>query len=189
MVDCPEKLHSGADLLISLSVYLLPSAFRRYTPDLSSSTRLNLKTFFDEGQETTEEEALRERKYSLQQMFDKLSLRPRAEEIRGPGKENIPPEGQDDSKNTPTQLQSSRNVLLTPRTMNLVNQRKLKMQKKYYQKPTSISYINGNTFQCRPDSVTILKRFRAQAHDAQMDEMDPCEAFTLKLRPYQKQAL
>ena len=112
MVDCPEKLHSGADLLISLSVYLLPSAFRRYTPDLSSSTRLNLKTFFDEGQETTEEEALRERKYSLQQMFDKLSLRPRAEEIRGPGKENIPPEGQDDSKNTPTQLQSSRNVFV-----------------------------------------------------------------------------
>ena len=112
MVDCPEKLHSGADLLISLSVYLLPSAFRRYTPDLSSSTRLNLKTFFDEGQETTEEEALRERKYSLQQMFDKLSLRPRAEEIRGPGKENIPPEGQDDSKNTQTQLQSSRNVFV-----------------------------------------------------------------------------
>ena len=112
MVDCTEKLHSGADLLISLSVYLLPSAFRRYTPDLSSSTRLNLKTFFDEGQETTEEEALRERKYSLQQMFDKLSLRPRAEEIRGPGKENIPPEGQDDSKNTQTQLQFSRNVFV-----------------------------------------------------------------------------
>lgn len=112
MVDCPDKLHSGADLLVSLSVYLLPSAFKRYTPDSSSSSASYTKTWFNEGQETSEEEALRQRKYSLQQMFEKISLNPRGG--RDPfcsGKENIPPKGNGTPKDSLSQ-HSSRNVFI-----------------------------------------------------------------------------
>lgn len=109
MVDCPEKLHSGADLLVSLSVYLLPSAFKRYTPVSPSTSSSYTKSWFNEGQETSEEEALRQRKYSLHQMFEKLSLNPRGG--RDPlcfEKENIPPKGNAAPKDS-SSLQLSRN--------------------------------------------------------------------------------
>lgn len=102
MVDCPEKLHSGADLLVSLSIYLLPSAFKRYVPEFPISSTSPSKTYFNEGYETSEEEALRQRTYSLQQMFEKLSLNPRrGHNSLGIGKENVPPDGICEPKSTP----------------------------------------------------------------------------------------
>lgn len=91
MVDCPEKLHSGADLLVSLSFYMLPSAFKRYSPNQDEPGQD--KSWFNEGTETVEEETLRNRKESLQQLFEKLGLAPRKTASGTYDKENIPPEG------------------------------------------------------------------------------------------------
>lgn len=77
MIDCPATLHSGADLIISLSVHICTSAFIRAssTPD---STKQAAKNVFNEGQETQDEQILRERKSSLLKLFDAIGLRPRA---------------------------------------------------------------------------------------------------------------
>ena len=94
MIDCPEKLHTGADLIVSLSIYLLPSAFKRYTSDPSSSSAPARPKFWsNEGSETVEEEMLRRRKASLQQLFEKLGLKPRAGNTMASDKENVPPDG------------------------------------------------------------------------------------------------
>lgn len=93
MVDCPEKLHSGADLLVSLSIYITSSAFQRYVPAAAGANIGLSKTWFDEGRETIEEETLRNRKASLQQLFEKLGLKPRSGNSQNPEKENIPPDG------------------------------------------------------------------------------------------------
>lgn len=73
MVDCPATLHSGADLIISLSVYVCASAFK----PPSTSAEEPAKNAFNPGQETHDERTLRERKTALLSLFEAINLRPR----------------------------------------------------------------------------------------------------------------
>lgn len=72
MVECPGKLTTGADLIVSLSVYIKASAFR----PASLSSEDKAKPMFNEGQETEEEQVLRERKSSLVSLFKRINLKP-----------------------------------------------------------------------------------------------------------------
>jgi hypothetical protein len=74
MIDCPESLHSGADLIVSLSAYICGSAFRPPTTS-SEDTR---KVIFDDGRETLDEQTLRERKSSLLRLFYAVGLKPQS---------------------------------------------------------------------------------------------------------------
>jgi len=74
IIDCPEVLQSGADLIVSLSVYLRASAFKN--PNLSKDEP-SPKVLFNEGQETPNEQYLRERKNSLHHLFRAVGLKPR----------------------------------------------------------------------------------------------------------------
>lgn len=86
MVECPAKLSTGADLILSLSVYMKPSAFR--SPKLSSEDNA-AKPMFNEGQETEAEQILRERKRSLINLFKRINLKPRrSNAIKNGGKLN-----------------------------------------------------------------------------------------------------
>ncbi|KAI1793150.1 SNF2 family N-terminal domain-containing protein [Ganoderma leucocontextum] len=73
VVECPAKLTTGADLILSLSIYMKPSAFR--SPSCSSEDKA--KAMFNEGQETEAEQILRERKRSLISLFKRINLKPR----------------------------------------------------------------------------------------------------------------
>lgn len=75
VVDCPATLHAGADLIVSLSVYIKATAFR--LPSTSADEEQKERIMFDEGHETGEEQVLRERKQALLKMFKVLDLRPR----------------------------------------------------------------------------------------------------------------
>jgi DNA repair protein RAD5 len=72
VVDCPATLHSGADLIVSLSVYVRASAFK----PPSTSAEGPPKTMFNQGQETQDEQTLRERKSALLSLFEAVNLRP-----------------------------------------------------------------------------------------------------------------
>lgn len=71
-MDCPATLHSGADLIVSLSVYIRASAFK--LP--STSVEGPPETMFNQGQETHDEQTLRERKSALLSLFEAVNLRP-----------------------------------------------------------------------------------------------------------------
>ena len=73
MVDCPASLHTGADLIISLAVRLKASAFK---PPKPPSDEPNKHMIFNEGQETLDEQILRERKAALINLFDNLDIKP-----------------------------------------------------------------------------------------------------------------
>ena len=90
MVECEEKLRSGSDLVISLSIYLQPSAFQRFQQS-SSDEGMDPKFWFNEGTESKDEEALRKRKSALRHLFEKLDLKPRAGNNAVLDKENVPP--------------------------------------------------------------------------------------------------
>jgi DNA repair protein RAD5 len=76
IIDCPAVLHSGADLIVSLSVYMLPAAFQ---PHQVSNSDVGPKPMFDEGKETLDEQSLRERKSALLQLFNAVGIRARSQ--------------------------------------------------------------------------------------------------------------
>lgn len=73
MTDCPEKLTTGASLIVTADVYILPSAFK--SPDLSKADE-RPGFLFSEGSETMDETILRERKTAIVKLFDILGLKP-----------------------------------------------------------------------------------------------------------------
>jgi DNA repair protein RAD5 len=74
MVDCPASLLVGAELIVSLDVYIKLSAFE--SPNTSSGPGSKRKTMLNEGQETADEQKLRARKAALGRMFRMLGLLP-----------------------------------------------------------------------------------------------------------------
>lgn len=72
VVDCPKPLRTGNNIVLSLRAYILPSAFRK-SQALEDDNQQ--KVWWDEGAETLDEQMLRERKESLQHLFDAVSLR------------------------------------------------------------------------------------------------------------------
>jgi DNA repair protein RAD5 len=53
MTDCPERLTTGIGLIVTLQIFILPSAFT--LPSTSVTPEDPPKVMFDEGRETQEE--------------------------------------------------------------------------------------------------------------------------------------
>ena len=82
MTECPDKLTTGCELMVSVDVFLLPGAF--VYNELTGADKPSM--FWGEGLETSEETSLRERKSAMLKMFDVLGLRPRSGASVGGGK-------------------------------------------------------------------------------------------------------
>ncbi|KZT30927.1 hypothetical protein NEOLEDRAFT_1153350 [Neolentinus lepideus HHB14362 ss-1] len=171
MIDCPASLHSGADLIVSLSVYIRASAFRVPSTCLMETP----KVMFNEGQESQDEQSLRERKSALLRLFDVVGLRPRR---RNAGCRN--------GKNVEATLRDSDLKQMSQRRGGIARA----------SKPTKIEVVGdgeeieveGDEEELSEDQLNTIYN-RAQKNDQTMQQMEPAETFTLNLRGYQKQAL
>jgi DNA repair protein RAD5 len=76
MVDCPNPLQVGAEMIISLNLYIKTSAFTIPSTSGSGSTSGKSRTYLNEGEETLDEQMMRGRKTALNRMFKVLGLRP-----------------------------------------------------------------------------------------------------------------
>lgn len=74
MTDCPSKLTIGANLIVSIDVYLLRTAFM----PVNVAESYERPRMFGEGLETDEEKSLRERKSAVLKLFEIVGLRPQA---------------------------------------------------------------------------------------------------------------
>ena len=72
VIDAPSTLRMGNTILVSLRIYITPTAFTK--PTFTNSVG-DTQTFFNEGAESTDEVVLREKKTSLLRLFSILSLR------------------------------------------------------------------------------------------------------------------
>ncbi|KAI0316497.1 SNF2 family N-terminal domain-containing protein [Amylostereum chailletii] len=168
MIECPAVLHSGADLIVSLSVYIKASAFKPSSASIDPP-----KSMFNEGQETSDEQTLRERKSSLLQLFDVLGLKPVG--------------GNDTSK-----LRQRANGELDEEDLKSLTQVPGKSELK---KVRTEVVGDGEEVEVEADGEDLSDNElnmiykRAQKNDQTMAEMDPPESFELTLRSYQKQAL
>ncbi|EPQ60320.1 hypothetical protein GLOTRDRAFT_112995 [Gloeophyllum trabeum ATCC 11539] len=170
MIDCPTSLHSGADLIVSLSVYLRASAFRK----ASASSEESLKVMFNEGQESQDEQALRQRKTAILRLFDAVGLRPR----RGnPLRRN--------GKTAETSLSDSE---LKQMSQHPKGSKPEKLAKPEIVGDGEEVEVEGEGEDLSEDQLTMIYN-RAQKNDQTMQRMDPVDTFTLSLRGYQKQAL
>ncbi|KAH9949377.1 SNF2 family N-terminal domain-containing protein [Amylocystis lapponica] len=167
IVDCPAKLRSGADLIISLSLYIKVSAFK----PANTSPDEKPRNMFDEGQETATEQMLRERKSSLVSMFKAIGLKPH----KGSGFARTPHRGPDQ------------------KDLEMITQRSGTSKGK---KPVKKEIVgDGEEVEVEADGEELSENEldliykKAQQNDQNMGEMNPADTFTLTLRGYQKQAL
>jgi DNA repair protein RAD5 len=161
MMDCPEKLLTGATLIITADVYMLPTAFKATKLESDDTPTV----MFSEGVETLDEQMLRERKTSILKLFDVLNLRPQA--------------GANFSgRKTDEEIHEE--------AMKKIAQRKSKKVTEIVGDGEEIEVDDGEELS-ENDLDMIYKK--AQKSDRTMGEMDPPSTFTFTLRGYQKQAL
>ncbi|KAK0198774.1 SNF2 family N-terminal domain-containing protein [Armillaria mellea] len=160
MTDCPERLSTGASLIVTIDVYMLPTAF--VPVGRTSEDRSTLH--FDEGSETQGELNLRERKSALLKMFDVLGLKPQAEAIQRRERQE-----RELHQNVPMQLG------------------KQKVKAKEIVGDGEEIEVEEEESLSKNDLDMIYQK--AQQGDRTMGEMEPADTFNLSLRGYQKQAL
>lgn len=68
VIDCPQSLSTGCTILLNIKVYLTRKAFEK----ADKATREENGTFWQEQKETTEEEAMRQRKEALGFLFGRF---------------------------------------------------------------------------------------------------------------------
>ncbi|KDQ12067.1 hypothetical protein BOTBODRAFT_57119 [Botryobasidium botryosum FD-172 SS1] len=172
VVECPKPLRTGNDILLSLRAYLPPTAFEN-RPDLSWKRSKSLFKL-GEGEETLDEQALRERKSSLLQLFDAVNLKPNKSHSlshtydmksdfvdqfsQGPPKPKAPKKEQ------------------TPVAKEVIGEG---------EEAEEVELEGEELSENQLDSIYK----RAQRHDNTMPEKEPSDTFALTLRPYQKQGL
>ncbi|KAF8204424.1 DNA repair protein RAD5 [Mycena galopus ATCC 62051] len=162
MMECPEKLSTGATLIITADVYMLPTAFKA---SKSKADDDQPTVMFSEGAETLDEQILRERKASILKLFDVLNLRPQA--------------GANFSgRKTDEEIHEE--------AMKKIAQRKSKKVTEIVGDGEEIEVDDGEELS-ENDLDMIYKK--AQKSDRTMGEMEPPSTFTFTLRGYQKQAL
>ncbi|KAF5392416.1 hypothetical protein D9757_002302 [Collybiopsis confluens] len=163
MTDCPSKLAVGASFIVSIDVYLRPSAF---TPIKSTNSDNRPRVVFGEGLETEDEKLLRERKNAVLQLFEVVGIKPQA----GYSTNKIEPDPapQEELQKTDTTQKGSE------KRVEIVGDGE------------EVEVEDGEDLS-KADLDVIYKR--AQHHDNTMREMEPEESFALTLRGYQKQAL
>ncbi|KZV84501.1 hypothetical protein EXIGLDRAFT_741898 [Exidia glandulosa HHB12029] len=74
IVDCPDVVRTGSNIVLRVRVYFLPAAWKKLKPVASS---VDSKAIINEGQEMPEEQLLRERKNALVTLFKRVGLEPK----------------------------------------------------------------------------------------------------------------
>ena len=159
VVDCPDMLTVGCDILLEVRAYLLRNAFQE------SITRFCTLTGDDSTPTQAEEESaqerhLRQRKASLVRLFRACHMVPVR---KGRGDEEASPPARNANGDALKGEQNGKGATSAADTEN------------------DGTEVSGNQLQ---DIYA-----RAQQHDAHLPEVEPPESFALPLRPYQKQAL
>ncbi|KAJ3556710.1 hypothetical protein NM688_g1873 [Phlebia brevispora] len=168
VIDCPANLHSGAEIIVSLSVYLKAAAFTPPKPAADEGPR----HIYNEGQETLSEQVLRERKAALVHLFDILDIRP----LKNSGY----------LQKDPKALSHDDLVLLTQR--HTKHDKSKKAVKTEIVGDGEEVEVEEDEEELNTNELNLIYK-KAQRNDNNLGEMEPYETFTLNLRGYQKQAL
>jgi DNA repair protein RAD5 len=181
VVDCPDSLTVGCDILLEIRAYILRSAFTlsQANGQMSFSSRsreeVASSAWGAETTETEEEKKIRQRKSSLLRLF-------RACTLRASKTSSILKKSRDEVEMEPT----SSPVRTTPINGN---------SPAPVQNGNSKSNSRDGTPPEADDGTEITENQldsvynRAQMNDMSLPEVEPSPDFALTLRPYQKQSL
>ncbi|KAF8313854.1 hypothetical protein DL93DRAFT_2058713 [Clavulina sp. PMI_390] len=164
VIDCPKPLRTGNNVVLSLRAYFVPQAFQK-RPSFDGDN--DQKTFWEEGKETLDEQILRERKESLQQLFEAVSLRP----VRQSGASKSAHTNTDDKVSVPSSKGKGK-----ASAMEVIGD------------DEDAEEVEVEGEELDDQQVSLIYR-KAQQNDREMPEREPPGTFLLNLRPYQKQAL
>ncbi|KAJ7103027.1 RAD5-like protein [Mycena belliarum] len=162
MLDCPEKLSTGATLIVTADVYMLPGAFKPSNPDTDGN---KATVMFSEGTETLDEQTLRERKASILKLFDVIGLRPHA------GANFVGSKSDEDIAEEALKKMASRKSKKVTEIVGDDEEIEVEEEEELSENDLDMIYQ------------------KAQKSDRTMGEMEAPDTFTFTLRGYQKQAL
>ncbi|KAG9119359.1 DNA helicase rad5, partial [Ceratobasidium sp. 392] len=192
-VDPPDEFkHIGDNFAITLKTYLKASAFRplpiQSKPNAKAlekylNTASSKAAVFQEGTETAEEQALRERKMSLVTLFNEVGLKPKRsgfgdfakqrKSAKSKGKETRSADTAEESGDRTTKKAGSSKKGKNTETIGEGEEaEEAEMEGQELNKNQL-----GDIYE------------KAQRDDKQLAFMTPAETFALTLRPYQQQAL
>ncbi|KAF8807924.1 DNA repair protein RAD5 [Phlegmacium glaucopus] len=160
MTDCPEKLTTGASLIVTLHIYLTEGAFKASDKLQADDTTIHFG--LNEGLESEEESSLRERKNAVVKLLKVVGLKPQA--------------GADLRASNPDAKIWEEGTLKRP----------VKKVKEIVGDGEEIELEDAEVLSDNDIDAIYQK---AQHHDRSMGEMEPAHSFNLTLRGYQKQAL
>ncbi|CAE6356649.1 unnamed protein product [Rhizoctonia solani] len=192
-LDPPSEFkHTGDNFKISLKVYFKASAFRPLPmgskPVMNKALEKHLSatkksTLFFEGAETSEEQALRERKVSLVTLFNEVGLRPKrsgfSDFAKKGGNKTTKKSGhtkQADVRDSSPSDQGSVGGKKKSKTTEIIGEGEETEEAELEGEELNNNQL-GDIYQ------------KAQRGDKQLAFMNPADSFALTLRPYQQQAL
>ncbi|KAG8771692.1 DNA helicase rad5 [Ceratobasidium sp. 428] len=193
-IDPPDEFkHIGDNFAITLKAYLKASAFR----PLPVQPKQNAKSLekylgkaaskaavFQEGAETTEEQALRERKSSLVTLFNEVGLKPKRSGFGDFAKQKKGSKGKGKGKDTRSTDAIEENG---ERTTKKAGAKKVKNTETIGEgEEAEEAEIEGQELN-KNELGDIYEK--AQRDDKQLAFMTPADTFAMTLRPYQQQAL
>ncbi|KAL1413610.1 DNA helicase rad5 [Vanrija albida] len=191
VIDCPQVLATGTTILLNLKVYLAKRGFE----ETDKKDRKEGSTFWQEQQETEEEEAMRNRKDALGALFSRIGVKPIQSNSlltaqKGPG-----------TAAATINATSLKHFESSPKKRS-PSPSKGSNGKAKGKASASASARNSDEEDELDDSGDEAEKLdeeqmheidtiyrKAQMNDAMLDETDPPDTFLYTLRPYQKQAL
>ncbi|CAK9785644.1 hypothetical protein CC85DRAFT_288333 [Cutaneotrichosporon oleaginosum] len=183
VIDCPQVLATGSTILLNVKVYLARQGFEK----IEKKDRLESNTFWQEQQETAEEEAMRSRKEALGALFSRIGVKPlQSNELvlaqKKPGSAAAIFDA--NLKSTVSPRKSPRK---SPSPGSGKDKGKASARNSDEEEEDSGDEEEKLNDEQLNEIDTIYRK--AQMNDANLLESEPPDTFLYTLRPYQKQAL
>ncbi|KZS91640.1 hypothetical protein SISNIDRAFT_456554, partial [Sistotremastrum niveocremeum HHB9708] len=178
VVDCPPKLRLGSHILLSIKVFIQPSAFKNHITIDDDAPR----AAFQEDKETDSEKSLRARKAALLALFKTVGLRPNKSSALGKSAAQLQ---EDDME----KMVKMTNEPKTPDRLSSAEASDDEGINGLTDAEDDVAVDEENDEEELTDNQLNVIYRKAQQNDQSMLEMEPPPEFALTLRGYQKQAL
>ncbi|GMK59160.1 hypothetical protein CspeluHIS016_0701750 [Cutaneotrichosporon spelunceum] len=186
VIDCPQVLATGSTILLNVKVYLARKGFEKIERKDRSGDN---STFWQEQQETAEEQAMRSRKEALGALFSRIGIKPlRSNELVLAQKKPGSAAAVFDT-NLPNSSQSPRKPAQKNPSPTSNGNRKGKASASASDDDEEDSGDEEEKLNDEQLSEIDTIYRKAQMNDANLLESEPPDTFLYTLRPYQKQAL
>ncbi|WVO16207.1 hypothetical protein L204_103878 [Cryptococcus depauperatus] len=184
VIDCPQFLTIGCTILLNVKIYLTRQAFQ----NIKHVKRDDTGSYFKDQQETGAEEAMRLRKDSLRNLFDRIGVKPIR--VNSLSKVSRMKNNEPGSSNLPDETSFGTKPNISSENINGIKiETNCKREASFGNNDDDDSENEAERLdEKQMNQIDSIYR-KAQEDDSRLEETESPTTFLYTLRPYQKQAL